>query len=117
ASFGNTVAPGSMVTLFGTHLATTSRSASSFPLPTQINGTQVFINGEAMPLLYVGDDTGGFGQINFILPDNLTAGTMEVLVLAGDGSTTLGTATIVDQAPGVFTLNQTGSGLPIAITT
>ena len=117
ASYGNKVAPGSMISLFGTHLATASGSASSFPLPTSINGTQVFLNGEAMSLLYVGDDTGGFGQVNFIMPDSIAAGTVEVLVLSGDGSTTLGIATIEDQAPGVFTLNQTGSGLPIAITT
>src|SRR2546430_12719014 len=47
ASYGNKAAPGSMVSLFGTHLATTSGPASSFPLPTTINGTQVFLNGEA----------------------------------------------------------------------
>jgi len=117
ASYGDKAAPGSMIALFGTHLATSSGPASSFPLPTTINGTQVFLDGEAMQLLYVGDDTGGFGQINFILPDNLTAGSKEVLVLASDGFTTLGTVVIEDQAPGVFTLDQTGTGLPIGITT
>lgn len=117
ASYGNKAAPGSTVAAFGTHLATASAAANSFPLPTQLSGTQVFVNGAAMPLLYVGDDTGGFGQINFILPDNLLAGSTEVLVLAGDGSSTLGTVVIEDTAPGVFTLNQSGSGLPVALTT
>ncbi len=117
ASYGNTAAPGSMVAAFGTHLATASAPANTFPLPTQLSGTQVFINGTAMPLLYVGDDTGGFGQINFILPDDLSIGSTEVLVLAQDGYTTLGTVTIEDTAPGVFTLDQSGGGLPIGLTT
>ena len=119
SSYRNRVSPGAIVTTFGTRLATATAFATSLPLPTSLSGTRVFIGGAIMPLLFVGDDanSNSFGQVNFVLPDDFTAGTTEILVLAGDGSTTLGNITIDTVSPGVFTLNQSGGGLPVALTT
>jgi uncharacterized protein (TIGR03437 family) len=117
SSYDTKVAPGAIASAFGTHLATTSAFASSLPLPTNLGNTRIFIGGDVVPLIYVGDDSPGYGQINFILPDDLTPGSTEMIVLAGDGRATLGTLDVANVSPGVFTLNQRGNGLPVGLTT
>jgi len=118
ASYSLATAPGSMATIFGTHLATGSELAAGLPLPIQLTGTSVFINGSAVPLIYAGGDVNtGASQVNFIMPEDVAAGTTEVLVFAGNGVVTLGTVEVSDAVPGVFTMNQSGRGLPIALTT
>jgi uncharacterized protein (TIGR03437 family) len=60
---GDRVAPGTVLSLFGTHLALTTAQASAVPLPTSLGGVQVLVNGKPAPLFYVSP-----GQINFQLP-------------------------------------------------
>jgi len=50
---------GTLVSIFGTNLAAETATATDTPLPTQLAGTSVSINGAAAPLLYVSP-----GQIN-----------------------------------------------------
>src|ERR1035438_7131715 len=45
------VAPGSVGTIFGTNLASSTGAASSLPLPTTLAGTSVTVAGFAAPLL------------------------------------------------------------------
>jgi uncharacterized protein (TIGR03437 family) len=53
APITNPIAPGEVITLFGSGLAASSVNASSVPLPTTLGNTQVNINGIAAPLYYV----------------------------------------------------------------
>ncbi len=55
ASFtkGQAVAAGSLVSIFGTNLATTMASASSVPLSTSLGGVSVTFNNIAAPLVFV----------------------------------------------------------------
>ncbi len=47
------VAPGSYIAIYGTGMAGSGNpSATSTPLPTTLNGTQLFLGGMPMPLLY-----------------------------------------------------------------
>jgi len=66
----NAVAPGSLVSIFGSSLTSGSTmAASSLPLPVRLAGTSVSINETPIPVLYVSP-----GQINAQLPFGLAAG-------------------------------------------
>jgi len=77
------VTPGSYVTIWGTNLAGNSEPAArSVPLPTTLNGTQVFINSQPVSLIYAGAN-----QINAVIPRGLQPGTSYPLVVANGLST------------------------------
>src|SRR5437660_1067579 len=56
---GQPLAPGSLVSIFGTNLAAASQSAGSVPLSTSLSSVSVTINGIPMPLKDVVKDAGG----------------------------------------------------------
>jgi uncharacterized protein (TIGR03437 family) len=66
ASFSTAVAPGSLVSIFGRHLAPEGMHAASAPLPAELGGVTVRANGQRLPLLYV-----SAYQINAQLPYDL----------------------------------------------
>lgn len=96
---------GSIVSIFGSNLSTGNATASGFPLPQQLNGTQVLFGGIAAPLLYVSP-----GQINaqvpFELPD-VTA--INLVVETSGGSTAPLAVTLLAQDPGIFAVLKGGS--------
>src|SRR5271168_4445261 len=63
------VTSGTIATLFGSGFTDTpgTHAASGFPLPTQISGTSVKVNGIPAPLFAVVEQDGQ-GQINFQVP-------------------------------------------------
>src|SRR5580704_9762797 len=63
ASFVAPVAPGSLVSIFGSNLAPQAAQAASIPLPILLGGVAVSFNGLMAPLLYVSAN-----QINAQLP-------------------------------------------------
>ena len=64
------LAPGSIVTVFGTGLASASTGALTVPLPTSLAGASLTVGGTAAPLYYA-----GAGQINAQIPFELAANT------------------------------------------
>jgi uncharacterized protein (TIGR03437 family) len=92
------VAPGSIVSIFGTALASGTEIATVFPLPTTLQGTQVFINGIAAPLFYVSPS-----QINAQVPWEAGGGPAIAVQVKSNGvaSNTV-TAVLANTAPGVF---------------
>src|SRR5215469_16793131 len=74
ASFGlapnNAVTPGSLISVFGTNLASSTASADSIPLSTTLGGVSVTINGTSAPLNFVCHlCVGGSGdQLNIQMP-------------------------------------------------
>jgi uncharacterized protein (TIGR03437 family) len=94
------VAPGAIVSLFGQNLALRERQVSSpLPLPTQLIGTTVTVNGRLLPLFYVSP-----GQINAQLLYGMQ-GRVTLQVSTPIGTTTDVPLTILDTAPGIFTLS------------
>lgn len=63
ASFTPALAPGSLISIFGPNLAFDHRQALGLPLPTEMAGTSVSLNGQRLPLLFVSPV-----QINAQLP-------------------------------------------------
>ena len=100
-------APDSIVSAYGSGLATSTASASG-SLSTALGGTTVTITDSKgasalAPLFYVSAT-----QVNFAAPPSLALGQATVTVKSGDGATRTGPATIVDVQPGVFTFNAAG---------
>jgi uncharacterized protein (TIGR03437 family) len=71
ASYLPGVEEGTIATLFGSGFTDFAgiHQATSLPLPTQLSGTTVTVNGVAAPLLAVADQNGEH-QINFQVPHN-----------------------------------------------
>ena len=102
---GQGLATGTLVSIFGTQMASTVAFADSIPLATQLANTSVSFNGVAAPLLYVSS-----GQINAQLPYEVlppgTSGTVNVTVTS-NGQTSTAQSVVVGQfSPGIFMINQ-----------
>lgn len=106
------LAPGSLITLYGQNLAPETMEATEFPLPTQMAGTDVIINGTKAPLLYVSP-----GQINAIVPSDTYAGRSGAIVRSASGQNRGTPFDLMPAAPEIFlmgerraiALNQDGS--------
>ncbi len=116
ASFtGASLAPESIVSAFGSRLATMTRIADSLPLPTTLAGTTVKVKDSAgaeqsAPLFFV-----SAGQINYLLPASLANGPAAVAVTSGDSSISIGTVQVTTVAPGSFAANANGQGVASAV--
>lgn len=102
----------SIATAFGTNLAVRSETAQSLPLPTELSGTTLTINGIPAQLLYVSPT-----QINFVVPSTVAAGTATVIVSNPTGSYALGTTQITNASPSIFSADSTGRGDAAAVAT
>jgi uncharacterized protein (TIGR03437 family) len=100
------VAPGSIVSIFGTSLADQSILASTLPLPNQLAGASVTIGGRTLPLLYVSDKQVN-AQLPFGMPANLT---QQVVVTRDKMISAPEPVALVPAEPGVFTVDQSGVG-------
>ncbi len=104
------LAPGSIATIFGTDLTGATATASSLPLPSQLSGARVKVNGTPAPLFYVSP-----GQINFLIPPQTSLGTARISVENLGRASRETTADVVAAAPGVFTLSQDARGPAAAL--
>ncbi len=115
ASFakGQVVAPGSLVSIFGTNLAPSTSLASAIPLPISLAGVSVTFNGIIAPLVFVSP-----GQINAQLPwgvlSGVTTGTATVVVATPSGTSVSKTFSVGPFSPGIFSISF-GIGQAIAI--
>ena len=97
------VAPGSLFSIFGTGLSTSTASAQTLPLPTALRQTQVLVNGTPAPLVYVAD-----GQINAQMPTGVPTGQVITLTVTNAiGASNTVTLNVPPAAPGIFTTNGT----------
>lgn len=115
ASFlGAELAPESIVAAFGVNLATSTAIANTTPLPTMLAGTKVSVKDSAgterlAPLFFVAPT-----QINYLMPPGTVAGRASVTVTSGDNKISVGSPMIASVAPGLFTANSSGQGVPAA---
>ena len=97
AGFGPRVAPGSIATIFGTNLASSTVQAPSYPLQTTLGGTTVTVEGTAAPLFYISSSV-----INFQVPSATPTGTATVTVQAPGGTSAAFSFTVLAEAPAIF---------------
>jgi len=106
ASFRAPIAAGALATVFGVNLAAGAEAqARSAPLPEELEGVQVLLNGLPVPLVYVSDR-----QINFYVPPLTQAGTASLAVVTPVGRTAPLAVEVVSVAPGIFSMPATGEG-------
>ncbi|MBS1858431.1 MAG: hypothetical protein JST11_23880 [Acidobacteria bacterium] len=101
---GNPISPGQFVTLYGTGLAAGNATAKP-PYPAQLNGVTVQVNGKAAPIYFVSP-----GQINFLVPYATGSSTATIVVQNNGVNSNPVTVPVAATAPGVYTLDQSGSG-------
>jgi uncharacterized protein (TIGR03437 family) len=106
ANFQPPVAPGALISIFGSNLATGQASARAVPLPGNLLGTVVSINGIAAPLLYV-SPTQINAQLPYEIPPNTSA---KISVQVNNAASSTATVAVGDVAPAIFTLPGTGLG-------
>lgn len=91
------VAPGSIVSIFGSNLASEAVQAEKVPLPVDLRGTSVTVNGVAAPLFYASPS-----QINAQVPFETQPGLAAVTVNASGIHTEAATVEVVASAPVIF---------------
>jgi len=94
---GGPLAPGTIVAIYGSKLATSAAAPGQVPLPGFYLGTRILVGGLSAPLYYVSD-----GQLNAELPAELQPDTTYSIVVSSNGSYSVpDTVTISDTTPGV----------------
>ncbi len=106
ASFKQGFAPGTIVSVFGTAMAAAAQSAPLVPLPTQLSGTAVTINGYLSPLYYISPT-----QINVQIPYYISPGPATLKVSYGGQSASIN-FTVTAAAPGIFVDPANGATIP-----
>lgn len=122
ASFakGQAVAAGSLVSIFGTNLASSLALADSIPLSNSLGGVTVTFNDIPAPLVAViPGGASSADQINAqlpwgVLPPGTTSGTARVVVTRNGVASPPGSVQIAPVAAGIFSV-QFGVGIAIAI--
>jgi uncharacterized protein (TIGR03437 family) len=109
------VAPGSIVSIFGTNLAASTAAASAIPLPTALGDvTSVTSNSIPAGLYFVSQN-----QINAQIPFNVLtsgqgSGTANVVVTRSNGTSAPQNVIAVPASPGIFTTTANGLGQAFA---
>lgn len=108
------LAPEALASAFGSNFSTETVSATSLPLPQTLGGITVIVKDSAgvertAPLLFVSPS-----QINYQVPAGTSIG-QATLSLGGQWfNLSIGTITVVPVAPGLYTANKNGTGVPAA---
>jgi uncharacterized protein (TIGR03437 family) len=96
------VAPGGLITVWGTNMSPVSLVASQVPLPTALGQSCLSVNGTPVPLLFVSST-----QVNAQLPDNVL-GPSTVSIHTPGGVSNSTHFTVQPAAPAVFMSGSAG---------
>jgi uncharacterized protein (TIGR03437 family) len=99
AGFSLPPAPGGIFSIYGSNLAPALAAASSTPLPMELGGVRVEVNGAAVPLYFVSP-----GQINAQLPYDAAVGTATLRIGGANAE-----FAIVAAAPAIFAALRQGT--------
>jgi uncharacterized protein (TIGR03437 family) len=105
APFTAGIAPGELLTLYGSGLASAPQVASAAPFLTSLGGVQVMINGISAPIYYVTPT-----QLSAIVPYGISGTVAKVQVFNNNVQSNVVTSLISTTAPGVLTQLQNGLG-------
>ncbi|HYZ83053.1 MAG TPA: hypothetical protein VE621_01545, partial [Bryobacteraceae bacterium] len=94
------VAPGSLISVYGSQLAKKLEVGPNSPLSQTIGGTVVLVGERILPLIYVSPE-----QINAQLPYDLEEGTQKIVVKTEGLPDVEGSFRVVHNAPGLFVVD------------
>src|ERR1035441_3236271 len=111
------IAQGEFLSVYGTTLTPTSSGDTPFPRPTSVSGVKVTFTpvagGTGTDVYLIGIyKATGYDQINALLPSTVPVGSYNVTVTNGTVSSPFLT-TVVASKPGLFTQDQSGTGLAV----
>src|SRR5262249_14151136 len=103
---GDSVAPGDIMALKGEQLSFSAFSGlQSAPLPNQLGGASVTVNGTTAPLFYT-----SYGQLVFQMPVDVAAGTAQVQVTRDGTTSNTVSVNVAPRAPRIIAVvNQDNS--------
>ncbi|HUO30741.1 MAG TPA: hypothetical protein VMU80_16060 [Bryobacteraceae bacterium] len=109
------VAPGSLVSIFGTNLAGSTSIGSTIPLSMTLNNvTSVTFNNIPAGLYFVGPLQIN-AQVPFnVLPSGTDSGNVNIVVTTSSGASAPQSVSIVPASPGIFTTTANGVGQAFA---
>jgi uncharacterized protein (TIGR03437 family) len=97
---------GSYVSIYGSNLAGGGNpAASSLPLPTMLNGAQVFLGTTPLHLIYAGAN-----QINAMVPRAAAGGSDYLTVVNNGYSSAAVPVSVTAIQPAIFSMDSSGSG-------
>jgi uncharacterized protein (TIGR03437 family) len=105
------VAPGGLISVYGTQMAPVNLATSQIPLPTALADSCLTVNGVAVPVLFVSS-----GQINGQLPFNVDGSAQMTLRTPGGISDNFN-FTILQAAPSIFRSGTAGPETGLATVT
>ncbi len=105
ASFQPQISPGSLASIFGTNLATSTTPGAAAPLPKVLAEATVSVNGTAAPILYASPT-----QINFQVPWETATGNATVTVTVDGTVSNSISVPVTAAAPGIF-YSSTGAAI------
>jgi uncharacterized protein (TIGR03437 family) len=104
------VAPGSVISIFGSNLASAVVTGPNSPLSQTLSGTVVQAANRLLPLFFVSP-----GQINAELPADFTEGPQTLTVSAQGQPDVHASFTVVRDAPGLFQQTVNGQSFAVAL--
>jgi uncharacterized protein (TIGR03437 family) len=116
---GAAVAPGSLVAIFTSQLATQTANFTGSSLPPTLSSVNVTFNGVTAPMVAVspsGANPYVSVQVPFeVLPSGQPSGSVPVAITVNGETSMAIQASIVSSAPGIFTIPPTGQGNAILV--
>jgi len=114
ASYNGELSSESIAAAYGENLASGVATATSLPLPTTLGGVTLKVKDSGgverdAPLFFVSP-----GQINYLVPAGASVGPASVAVFRNGAAVASGAIPITETAPGLFTANGSGQGVPAA---
>jgi uncharacterized protein (TIGR03437 family) len=107
ASYSAALVPGSVASVFGSFSLSSAVTATQYPLPTNISGLSVQLDGGTLAPLFFASS----GQINFQVPWELAGQSQTTLTVIVNGQAgTAQTVSLAGFAPAIFTVNDQGTG-------
>jgi uncharacterized protein (TIGR03437 family) len=97
ASAEAAIAPGSLISIYGSNLPSGAAFAETTPLPAQLNGVAVFINGIRAPLLFAGGS-----QVNAQVPYEISPGPATFVLNVGGTASESARVEVTATGPGIF---------------
>jgi uncharacterized protein (TIGR03437 family) len=108
---GAPIAPGGLISIYGSKLAGGPLAAPTLPLPINLAGSSIIIAGVPMPLVYASD-----GQVNAVVPFETPVNKpQQVIVNTGTSYSNAQTVNVASAAPGIFVLNVAGQGAIVGV--
>lgn len=110
ASYLDDNSPESIVSAFGSNMTTGTSVATTIPLPVNLGGLSVLVDGRQTGLFFVSPN-----QINYQLPAGTPSGVANVVVMRNGTPMLQGSVLISGISLSLFTANATGTGAPAGL--